>query len=116
MSGSQMIFRDSKTVGPGNVTQFNLIANTGVQVWDVTDPVDVKLQQYGSGTTFKLSTETLHEFIAFDGTSYITPLTAGVIANQNLHGLGQVDMVIVAHPNFISEALRLANFIKHMII
>ncbi|MBL0342303.1 MAG: type IX secretion system sortase PorU [Bacteroidetes bacterium] len=112
MSGSQMIFRDSKSVGPGNVTQFNLIANAGIQVWDVTDPVNAKAQQLVSGTGFKLETDELREFIAFDGSNYLTPYTIGAVANQNLHGLNQMDMVILAHPSFLSEAFRLGEFHK----
>ncbi len=110
MSGSQMMFRDSRSIGVGNVTTFNFAANAGVQVWDVTDPVNVKAQLYGTGTSFVSETETLKEFIAFDGSSYITPLPAGTIANQNLHALGKTDMVILSHPNFLTQALRLADF------
>lgn len=110
MTGTQMNFRDKLSVGPGNVTLFNFTANSNVQVWDVTDPVNVKKQEYGSGTSFVLPTDELREFIAFDGSGYFFPAPAGLIANQNLHGLGQMDMVIVSHPAFISEANRLAEF------
>ncbi|HMT29115.1 MAG TPA: type IX secretion system sortase PorU [Bacteroidia bacterium] len=112
MSGSQMIFRDSRTVGAGNVTQFNFAAASNVQVWDVTDPTNSKIQLYDNGTSFKLETENLREFVAFDGTAFISPLPAGNVTNQNLHALGQTDMIILTHPSFLSEAFRLAEFHK----
>ncbi len=110
MSGTQMGFRDKLSVAPGNVTQFNFSAGSNVQVWDVTDPVNVYKQEYGSGTSFTLPTDELREFIAFDGAGFFFPAPAGSIANQNLHASAQMDMVILSHPNFISEANRLADF------
>lgn len=112
MNGAQQIFQDKRSVGPGFVSAFNLSGNPLLKVWEVTDPTNVKLQQYVSGTTFHLETDSLRKFIGFDGSAYLTPLPAGVVANQNLHGLGKRDMIILSPPNFLGEAFRLANFHK----
>lgn len=112
MSGSQMRFRDAQSVGLGNVAQFNIGNASGITVWDVTDPTNVKSQQLqstGSTATFKMEADELHEYLAFTG-GYETPLGIGAVANQDLHGLPQADMFIVCHPNFMSEAQRLADF------
>ena len=110
MSGSQMLFRDKRTIGAGNVTAFNFAAAPNVKVWDVTDPVNVVQQSYSSGTSFTIETDSLKEFIAYDGSSFLTPAFSGRVANQNLHALGKTDMVILSHPLFLSEAFRLAQF------
>ena len=52
----------------------------------------------------------MRQFISFSGLLYYSPTLDGKIDNQNLHGLPQTDMVIVAHPDFMSAALRLAQF------
>ena len=48
------------------------------------------------------------EFLAFDASNYYSPETIGKIENQNLHGLGECDMIIVTHPAFLDQANRLA--------
>lgn len=114
LQNGQTSFRNPSTAGIGNITRFNL---TGVSatatVWDVTDPsqtVRIALASDGQGVHFNAGTDNLREFILFDGTAYksVTPLKS--VSNQNLHATGAVDMIIVAHPNFLSQASRLAQF------
>jgi hypothetical protein len=110
MSGSQMKFRDSRSAGVGKITSFNF--NSGgqnVSVWDITDPTTIIDQDYNS-QGFTVETEVLRQFIAFSDASFLTPALNGSVENQNLHGLPQTDYVIVSHPNFLSEANRLAEF------
>jgi hypothetical protein len=113
MSGNQMIFRDARSAGPGNVSEFILSGATStVKVWDVTNPTDVKSQYFifsGSDLSFKLPTDSIREFIAFNGQQYFVPDLFGVVSNQNLHGLPVSNMVIVAHPDFISQANQIAD-------
>ncbi|MCC7301268.1 MAG: type IX secretion system sortase PorU [Bacteroidia bacterium] len=111
MFGDQMTFRDKNSIGPGNISRFVLAnANTGTLVWDVTDPMNV-VQQGGqlivSQFEFKVVTDTLREFIAFSGLNYLKPVNIGYVPNQNLHGLAQVDYIIVAHPLFLADANKL---------
>lgn len=114
MAGGQMAFRNLETVGLGNVTNFQISnANSALKVWEVTDPTSVgrmDLTLQGSTASFKIETESLRQFVAFNGGSFLTPELVGMVDNQDLHALSQVDMIIVAHPNFMSEAQRLANF------
>jgi len=112
-NGNQLAFRSIESVGNTNISQFNLgNANSLVKIWDVSDPLNVGLindiQLNASNLSFKIATDNLKEFIAFNGTLFLTPEFIGLIANQDLHGLTQQDYIIVSHPLFISEANRLA--------
>lgn len=114
LRGGQTTFRNVSTVGAGNISKFSIPnAPANIVVWDITDHTSIvqyTLQRDNQGCSFKTMTDTLREFVAFDGSAYksITPLTS--VANQNLHSTGLVDMVIVAHPDFLEQANRLAKY------
>lgn len=116
MHSSQFIFSNPSTVGPGNVTRFAIGgASSGTRVWDVTDPGQAfqhTLALNGSTASFNSQTETLRKFIAFSGTNYLHVTPGGRVSNQNLHGSSDIDMVIITHPDFISQAQQLANYRK----
>lgn len=114
MAGSQMAFRDLTSVGLGNVAEFELgNASSAVKIWEVTDPTNVNrrsIDLQGSTASFKAETDSLRQFIAFNGNGFLSAELIGRVEIQNLHGLSQANMIIVAHPNFMNEADRLANF------
>jgi hypothetical protein len=116
--GGQMFFRDINSVGIGNVAQFQMTTNNpNTQIWDVTNPMNpfvVQSSINGSQLTFIAKVDSLREFLAFDGTSFFTPTVVGDVANQNLHGLNNVDMVIVSHTNFLSAANEIAELHRQM--
>ncbi len=108
--GSQMQFRDTVSVGAGKIGKFilsNTVLDPNLKVWEVTDPTGVREQvtaPNGNNLEFVLPTDSLREFIAFNGISYLTPKASGTVPNQNLHASPQVDFVIISHPSFLSEA------------
>lgn len=110
----QMMFRDLTSVGPASIARFELSNASGsVKVWDVTDQTEVierSLSFSGQTAWFKAQADTLREYLAFDGTSWLTPELKGRVENQDLHAMPQVNMVIVAAPELLSEAERLAQF------
>ncbi len=114
-SNEQYSFRDKNSIGKEQ-TQFKINNNgNSITVWDITDPIlpkAISINNGGNQTTFTTNTETLKEFIAFNESSYLTPTIAGddlgAISNQNLHGVGQYDMVIVTHSDFINQANQIA--------
>jgi hypothetical protein len=111
--GSQLIFRDSKSIASGAVTQFNVQnVTSNINIWDVSNihfPKRV-LSSIISGTAhFIFPTDTLREFVAFESDKALSVTLVGEVLNQNLHGLPQVDMVIVAHPIFWNQASELAD-------
>ncbi|PSR54387.1 hypothetical protein AHMF7605_13140 [Adhaeribacter arboris] len=113
--GNQTIFRSLQNIFPGAVSTFN-VGNmpAGAIVWDVTHPnhpeaLDLTIKT--NSASFTTATDTLKEFIAFTGQDFPAPTIAGIVPSQNLHDLnkdGKTDLVIVTHPNFISQAERLA--------
>lgn len=110
----QLVFNNGKYFSNGAVSQYELTgANSSVRVWDITDPSRA-FQVSGTldGSTYKfVGVDTaFREYVAFDGTSYLSVTPVGAVQNQNLHGTAsQVDMMIIAHPNFISQAEQLAS-------
>jgi hypothetical protein len=116
MSGSQLEFRDTQSVGQNAISGFTVDAtNSQVQIWEITDIFDVKQMQtafQNNTTTFKDQTNYLKNYIAFDTKSGLLRPNIlkdkGKIENQNLHGMNNSDFVIVTHPDFIEQANRLA--------
>ncbi|HTA81322.1 MAG TPA: type IX secretion system sortase PorU [Bacteroidia bacterium] len=117
MPTDQMEFRDAASVGAGKFSLFNISTYSPLQVWDVTNPYNVSLlnlKKTTSGSSqlyqFTLPTDTLRQFMAFTGNTYLTPTAFGLVPNQNLHSLPQTDLVIVTNPSFYPQAMQLAAF------
>ena len=114
LESTQTPFTYTNNIAPNAVTQFQ-IANmsAAAKVWDVTAITEVS-QMTGTLTgatfTFNAPTDQLRKFVAFtDNQGFpITPI--GNIANQDLHGSSLADMIIVTHPDFQTQAERLAEF------
>ena len=115
MQAGQFGFCDSRSVGPGNISEFRLgNANSGMKVWDVTSPlkpIEIQSSITTNTLSFKVITDSLRRFVAFDP-YFDFPGIEKVeeVSNQNLHGLSTPDMLIVASAEFRSEAERLALF------
>jgi hypothetical protein len=110
---NQLGFRDWASVG-NNTGEF-IIANAGstTQVWEVTDPLrPVQWQGNLAGNEFRFVNDCsrLREYIAFNATNFLTPVSAGKVNNQDLHNTSAADHIIVTHPSLLSQAQRLANF------
>ncbi|MFN5627876.1 MAG: type IX secretion system sortase PorU, partial [Bacteroidota bacterium] len=108
-------FKDKKSVGPGNTALFNILdATANTIVLDITNPL-LPVFQIGDfiGNTFSFRQEALElrEYVAFNmvNSALKIPTYFGKVTNQNLHALGATDLIIVSHPLFYSEALRLKN-------
>jgi hypothetical protein len=121
MQGSSLRFRDSRTVGAGNITQYTINeVNSNCVVLDITDPVNAHAiepdQLAGEQMKFTAESEDLCEFVVFDrSASFSTPQIdgsekLGFVSNQNLHGFSNVDYVIVTNGLFSSYAQQLAEF------
>jgi hypothetical protein len=112
MEGDEMAFRDLRTLDYPNAT-FELQAASGLFIWDITNPLQPVRQEVvsnGNLLSFGVSTTELREFIAFDpGASLQVPEPVGQVPNQNLHGLTDVDMIVVYPQELEASALRLAS-------
>jgi hypothetical protein len=112
-SGPQMSFRDPNTVY-NHISEFRMTgANPSVIIWDVTktgNATQIIPVMTGSMLVFRAATDSLKEFIAFDGSSFYPVHLSGPVANQDLHSLDPVNLVIVTHPLFREQADSLAEF------
>ena len=89
---------------------------SGSLIWEITDPSapqNIPYTQSGNDAVFTMDAGILREYVAFKpGGDFPTPLYTGeglgAIANQNLHGSGHPDMVIITPESFLEEAGRLA--------
>ncbi|MFO7616836.1 MAG: type IX secretion system sortase PorU [Bacteroidales bacterium] len=117
-SGSQLLFRDSRSAGAGKTARFR-IGNTqqGFLVWDVTEPNAIRQQRssfQGSTTDFTASTAQIREYVLFDPASEALPVPLfsgeglGLVANQNLHGMATPEMIILARPGLMEYARELS--------
>lgn len=110
-TGGQMLFRNPEASINNKVYEYQLSnASQQVQVWNVTDPVApsiMKGQLSGNTFSFKVNGDANNEFVAFNGSSYCTAKMLDQVDNQNLHGIRDVDFVIVTYDGFMSQAERL---------
>jgi hypothetical protein len=113
MHGNQMAFRNTESIGSGNITEFTLSnADNKIQIWDVTsitEPMIIQSTLTGTSLKFKVETDSLRNFIAHKG-SYYSFEKVGKVLNQDLHELDAVDYVILYNPKFKKEAEELADF------
>lgn len=112
MYGTQQHFRDRRVINTGNIAQYN-IANAPAQlrVWKITDAYEIieyPLNISGGVASFNATASRPEEFIAFS--EVMQPTEAVRIANQNLHGWGPTDYVMITHPDFRPAAEKLAEF------
>jgi hypothetical protein len=115
MSGSVMPFQNVDYLGTGSYNRYQLSdANANVQIWDITDPLNISkisTEVVDGKLTFTASANDVAHYIAIDptaSTDFQKPEIEGVVPNQNLHGLAPVNMVIITHPDFVSQAETLA--------
>jgi len=113
-------FRDIKSVGSDKIAEFSIAqATSNTIVWDISDRVNAKLiaGTYASNTyKFRAKSDTLREYVAFNPSyafpspTYNNATDVGPINNQNIHAISNADLIIITHPNFLSQAKE----IKHI--
>ncbi len=117
MGINQLLVRDLRAVGPGTVNRYTLAnANSSSIVWEVTDPSNVNKVNgtlSGANYTYTMDADSLRTFAAFNVNQSKSVIISGnylgKTSTQNLHGLPQVDYVIVTHESLRPQAERLAN-------
>ena len=114
ISGDYLLFRNVKYIENSNNFTYKLSnANSNIQIWDVSEQHDVKQipsNFNNSNLTFVVNCLPQREYVAVDvkKDNFLIPKTIGKVNNQNLHSLGQADMVIIAPSEFVNAANRLA--------
>ncbi|MBO7287441.1 MAG: type IX secretion system sortase PorU [Bacteroidales bacterium] len=106
-----MLFRNPDCFSKEKIYKYEIgNVNKSLQVWDVTEPTEPKnleLEFSSNKAYFKTKGSPQNEFIAFDGSYYNNVKFISKIANQNLHSKYDFDYLIITHPDFYSQSLRL---------
>ena len=84
-------------------------------MWDITDHQNIfsiTPNVIQNSAKFIVSTDSLHEFVAFsfESSEFLSPEIIGEIPNQDLHGLSNIEMLIVTTGILQEEANQLAEF------
>lgn len=118
-NGSQMNFRDFSLLSGTNTNYGFSISTTAnmEQVWDVSDITNAnrRVNKAGGTGVFSFGYNTSNpnfnnEFVAFRADAAFTPQFVERINNQNLSALQNVDYLIIAPPEMMAQAQRLANY------
>ena len=111
MTGKVMRFQNPDHLGSANYSKFTLSdATSNTQVWDITDHTNisrVNAEVNGGTLSFYDSNQSNKTYLALDpgaAASFPKPEVVGVVPNQDLHGMLPADMLIITHPNFLSQA------------
>jgi hypothetical protein len=110
--GDETVFRSSSSLTNSTSTFEVNNVTAGVRLWDVTDYLDTKDQDYSltnNKLLFSTTTTLLREFVVFKSDKANAPVFEGKVSNQNLLGMTAPQLLIITHPDFLSEAQRLAN-------
>lgn len=117
MEGSEMLIINTDYYGSSKKTRFLLDnADTNTQIWYVTDGVNIT-QMPTSWVNGKLAwignNSAAEKYMAVNITAsnWKQPVKVGIIPNQNLHALHNIDFVIISPEEFVPQATRLAQ--KH---
>ena len=117
LNGNYMPFRSIASIGTSNVSNFQLSnANNNTQVWDITNIGNIQQMQGTLNTSngvfsFSTPTPSLKEFVAFNSNaSFSNPIFIAPVENQNLHAVGQPNMIIVTYDDFVAPSNDLADF------
>ena len=115
MVGSWMGVRSTVNYLSSTPVRFHLSgADANTQIWDVTKPEAIvrvpatlegeELQWVGS------QTDGIHEYVALNthGNKWVNAEVLGEVANQNLHGLRNIDYVIICPEGYESVCEQLA--------
>ncbi len=112
MAGNQMRLRDTTAIAINAIARFDLQnTNPSTKIWDISIPYQpqwVTTNFSNNITSWKSEHDTLHEFLAFNPSGTFTPKAVGKIANQDLHALSDIDLVIITAPLHQSVAEQIA--------
>lgn len=85
-------------------------AVSGIRVWDVTDPAKITMMEHSSYCAWRnLYSGIRHYAVWSESSPMPKPEFVANVSNQNLHALGNADMVIFAPRAYMAAAGRLAD-------
>jgi len=105
LGSGQTLVRNSRHLG--STAAFRYSGGSGLRVWEVTKAGSEREMALAGGQWVDNTSEA-RQYVAFDGSSYLSPAAVARLANQDLHGAAAADLVVVCHPRFVAQAQRLA--------
>ncbi len=114
---NELLFRYANSNRSEEDLKFNIKSSlSSLVVWDVSNPLNplkINTGYSNSAISFNYTTMAAKEFVAFDPDgSFSSPELVQSVDNQDLHGLDNVDFIIVCCPDFKDEAIRLGEIHK----
>ena len=113
LNNQALFFRDTRSIGQGNIAKFSINSSSASFIWDISDIYNIKSQSFVANANqieFTALSDTLKEYVLFGEGSLLSPVFSGIVENQNLHAINSAQYIIIAHPNFLQQAQRLADF------
>jgi Peptidase family C25 len=111
--GNQTIFTSASSIlNPASSFVVSSMTSTAL-IWEITNPFHAKVQNFAlnqGSATFGIKTDSLRKFIAFAPEKITLATSESAVPNQNLASMQIPDMLIVTHPDFESQAIRLASY------
>jgi len=114
MDNGQLIFRYYNPTTNNQIVEF-VVENTNAttRFWDITHASDIEELEptttNGKSKRLKVyAAPGLNEYIAFNNTGFLISNQSEPVANQNLHSINHRDMIIITHPDFLSQAEKIA--------
>lgn len=104
------LIHNRQALGNGNIARHILNCTGSFNVWDVTrrdSCIRMETTTQGGNTSFVNHTDKARDYYLFQNTR--TPDNISHLSNQDIHGTGAPDMVIVCHKDFLNQSRRIAN-------
>ncbi|MFN0730075.1 type IX secretion system sortase PorU [Polaribacter gochangensis] len=114
--GKQFSFRSFEAFKTKGIVAYQIQNAANIsQLWDVTDPINPKKilnSSTGNDFTFRTNGGVLNEFIAINQSDYFTPKVTEnpLVKNQNLHGLKDINYIVITNDELFGQAQRLADY------
>ena len=107
-SGNPILISNQESVNYNN-TALSLTGSPD-HIWDVTSLDDIKNAFLDNGQIKYNSQDELRLFYAFNEATTMTPTKVGVVENQNLHSIDDVELIVIYHPTFENDIER---YVEH---
>jgi len=116
MTGAVMPFHNRLNIGANSYNRYTLeTGGRNIQIWDVSDNANVRqmsVTRTNTNLSFIDAASQVKSYVAIDmGNVASIPqatLVQGTVPNQNIHGIGHIDYLIITHPLFLTAAEDLA--------
>ncbi len=111
---SPFLIRESRSIAPANFAEFKVDGNiSDLRIWETSNfqnVGEIETQTQSGLLSFLRLHDEIYKYVAFKNSHASQPEAIGSFANQDIHSVSDIDMVIVTHPNFYSAAQNLAAF------